>query len=381
MGKRERKISRFIGRWITEQGAGTVEYVIVIFVAVVIGSGLLAFGNQVSGQVTKTGNNISSWFSKANGTGGTGGGNAGGGNSGTDSRIDELKEKDPADWTLDDQKAVAEDIGKKGNSSELYAKAKDAMDAGTTWSITLTDGQTLTYRIIGINHDDLADGSGKAGLTFLTTSFGIRSRMNATETNVGGWERSELRAKMNSGEIWNLMPSDFQSKVKSVRKLTNNVGNSDENAAVTATTDKLFLLSYSEIVPISYWVDEFPWTSSEGTQYEAFKGKVTENFSIMLVCRLAMVGGSVRCIWISLRTSSLSAATAIRQPAATRWTRLASPRLLLLIIPVSFQPRLKSGAFSHQSAWYCGIILLHQKDRRTKGESDIDVRVRAGDLR
>lgn len=40
MGKRERKISRFIGRWITEQGAGTVEYVIVVLVAIVIGSGL-----------------------------------------------------------------------------------------------------------------------------------------------------------------------------------------------------------------------------------------------------------------------------------------------------------------------------------------------------
>ena len=50
-------------------------------------------------------------------------------------------------------------------------------------------------------------------------------------------------------------------------------------------------------------------------------------------------------------------------------------RFLLLTIPVSFQPRPESGAFSHQSAWYCGIILLHQKDRRTKGESDTDVRV------
>lgn len=78
MGKRERKISKFTGRWITEQGAGTVEYVIVVLVAIVIGAGLLAFGNQVSGQVTKTGGSISSWFSKANGTGGTGDGNAGG---------------------------------------------------------------------------------------------------------------------------------------------------------------------------------------------------------------------------------------------------------------------------------------------------------------
>ena len=105
--------------------------------------------------------------------------------------------------------------------------------------------------------------------------------MNATNTNAGGWERSELRRKMNSGEIWNLMPSDFQSKVKPVRKLTNNVGDGDanKNAAVTATSDKLFPLSYSEIVPASYWADEYPWTASEGTQYEAFKGKVTNNYS------------------------------------------------------------------------------------------------------
>lgn len=81
--------------------------------AIVIGSGLLAFGNQVSGQVSKTGDSILSWFSKANGTGGTGGGNAGGEGGGADSRVNELKEKDPADWTLDDQKAVAEDIGKR----------------------------------------------------------------------------------------------------------------------------------------------------------------------------------------------------------------------------------------------------------------------------
>lgn len=113
MGKRERKISKFTGRWITEQGAGTVEYVIVVLVAIVIGAGLLAFGNQVSGQVTKTGGSISSWFSKANGTGGTGGGNAGGGGGGTDSRIEELKEKDPADWTLDDQKAGPRTSGKR----------------------------------------------------------------------------------------------------------------------------------------------------------------------------------------------------------------------------------------------------------------------------
>ena len=187
--------------------------------------------------------------------------------------------KDAKDWTLDEQKAAATDIAKNGTSSVVYAKAKAAMEAGTKFSAKLTNGKTLEYRIIGINHDDLADGSGKAGLTFLTTSTTISSRMNATNTNVGGWEKSELRQKMNSGEIWNLMPSDLQSKVKAVTKLTNNVVGIDKNAAVTATSDKLFLLSYSEIVPTSYWASSYPWTSSEGTQYEAFKGRVTNNYS------------------------------------------------------------------------------------------------------
>ncbi|MGO5382717.1 DUF6273 domain-containing protein [Collinsella sp. LCP19S3_B7] len=192
-----------------------------------------------------------------------------------------VAQKEAKDWTLDEQKAAATDIARNGTSSVVYAKAEAAMKARTNWSVKLTNGKTLTYRIIGINHDDLADGSGKAGLTFLTTSTNISSRMNATDTNAGGWEKSELRAKINSGEIWNLMPSDFQSKVKPVRKLTNNVGGDSANkdAAVATTVDKLFLLSYSEIVPTSYWAESDPWTSSEGTQYEAFKGNVTNNYS------------------------------------------------------------------------------------------------------
>lgn len=186
--------------------------------------------------------------------------------------------KDAANWTLDDQQAVAEDISAKGEASPAFVKAKSAMDAGTKFSMTLTDGETLEYRIIGINHDDLADGSGKAGLTFLTISRipNLRSYMNATDTNAGGWKRSELRAKMNEGEIWDLMPFDFRSKVKAVRKLTNNVGGGDANkdAAVTATSDKLFLLSASEICSTDETAtSDYSWISKEGSQYEVFKPK------------------------------------------------------------------------------------------------------------
>ena len=206
MGKRERKISKFTGRWITEQGAGTVEYVIVVLVAIVIGAGLLAFGNQVSGQVTKTGDSISSWFSKANGTGGTGGGNAGGGNSGTDSRIDELKEKNPADWTLDDQKAVAEDIGKKGNSSELYA-------------ITIHKSQGLTFDRCTVHTKTFAAGQLYVGLSRCSNIEGLtifpkmeKNRLHASREVIDFYARMEKKA--SEGTVQLECPQRFSEQVK-----------------------------------------------------------------------------------------------------------------------------------------------------------------------
>ena len=258
-------------------GQGIIEYVLII---VVIGLVIVFAGPGVAGAIRNQFNLVGNTVN--NGTvGGVEGGASGGGSAGTDSAtVQAAIAKDAKDWTLEEQKAVAEDIAAKGEASSAFAKAEAAMNAGTKFTMKLTDGQTLEYKIIGINHDDLADGSGKAGLTFLATSTGIKSRVNATNTNAGGWEKSELRAKMNSGEIWNLMPSDFQSKEKPVRKLTNNVDGTDKNAAVTATLDKLFMLSYSEIVETPYngW-SGYSWIGNEGTQYEAFKGKVTANYN------------------------------------------------------------------------------------------------------
>ena len=82
-----------------EAGGDTVEYIIVISAVVVIGGGLMGFGNQVSGQVTKTGNSISSWFGKANdagdnasgGNGAGGGNNASGGNKGDENSGSQLQ--------------------------------------------------------------------------------------------------------------------------------------------------------------------------------------------------------------------------------------------------------------------------------------------------
>lgn len=260
-------------------GQGIIEYVLII---AVIGLVIVFAGPGVAGAIRNQFNLVGNTLNSGISGGVEGGGASGGGSTGADSAtVQAAIAKDAKDWTLDEQEAVAEDISAKGEASPAYAKAKAAMDAGTKFSVKLTNGKTLEYRIIGIDHDDLADGSGKAGLTFVTKNEAIgKYLMNADNTAVGGWEKCELRAKMNSGEIWNLMPSDFQSKVKPVRKLTNNVDGTDKNAAVTATTDKLFLLSYSEIVETpqsSYGWSEYPWIGKEGTQYEAFRDKDINN--------------------------------------------------------------------------------------------------------
>lgn len=170
--------------------------------------------------------------------------------------------KDAKDWTLEEQKVESDDIAKNGTSSVVYAKAKAAMDAGKTWSVKLTDGKTMHYRIIGIHHDNYADGSGRVGLTFQTTNSAFGTwEMNATDTNAGGWEKSELREKMNSGEVWHLLPSDFRSKLRAVSKLTNNADGMGGTPSRTA--DRLFLLSSTEI-----WGD----VDSDGSQYELYAG-------------------------------------------------------------------------------------------------------------
>ena len=180
--------------------------------------------------------------------------------------------KEAKDWTLDEQKAAATDISKNGTSSVVYAKAKAAMDAGTKWTVKLTNGKTLEYRIVGINHDNLADGSGKAGLTFESTNTVLGTqRMNATHTNVGGWEKSELRGRLNTGDLWSLLSTELQSKVKPVTKMTDNKGGGKAGTP-SATTDKVFLLSATEV---------YGDVQSDGTQYGYYqsKGVMTSSYS------------------------------------------------------------------------------------------------------
>ena len=244
------------------RGQSIIEYVLII---AVIGLVIVFAGPGVAGAIRNQFNLVGNTVNNGTTGGVESGGASGGGSAGADSAtVQAAVAKDAKDWTLEEQKAVAEDIAKDGTASPAYAKAKAAMDAGTKFSVKLTDGKTLEYRIVGIDHDDLADGSGKAGLTFEVTNDVMgEQRMNATMTNAGGWEKSELRGRLNSGDLWSLLPSELQSKAKPVTKMTDNRGGGSAGA-LSATTDKVFLLSLTEV---------YGDIQSEGTQYEYYKSK------------------------------------------------------------------------------------------------------------
>ena len=228
------------------RGQGIIEYVLII---AIIGLVIVFAGPGVSGAIRNQFNQVTNTVNS--GTAGTEGGSAsGGGDTGTTSAtVQAAIAKDAKDWTLDEQKAVAEDIAAKGEASPAYAKAEAAMKAKTNWSLKLTNGETMNYQIIGINHDDLADGSGKAGLTFWahgSKSFDFKpdtcaANHNPLRDNIGGWEKSELRQRLNSGDLWNLFPMGLRERIKAVKKET------VENNTKIITVDKMPITGNTEI--------------------------------------------------------------------------------------------------------------------------------------
>ena len=280
-------------RGILLRGQSIIEYVLII---AVIGLVIVFAGPGVAGAIRNQFNLVGNTVNNGTSAGSEGGGATGGGSTGADSAtVQAAVAKDAKDWTLEEQKAVAEDIAAKGEASPAFAKAKAAMDAGTRWSIKLTDGSTMGYRIVGINHDDLADGSGKAGLTFEATDP-VHGYRFSNVTNTGGWKDSINRQEMNSGRGWNLIPSALQEKIKTVNKVTDNCGN-EKPGNPTVTNDKMFLLSVTEV---------YGDLKSDGTQYEYYrdKGVTKDNCSGAALnwgnsprATRSVVSTSWRCYW------------------------------------------------------------------------------------
>lgn len=138
----------------------------------------------------------------------------------------------------------------------------------STWAVgnsktMLIGGTNYQIDIIGKNHDDYADGSGKAPLTFqMHHCYNTKYRMNSSNTNSGGWNSCEMRTS-RMASILAQMPQEAQSAVREVKKLTGAGGGS---RSIVTSNDKLFLLSEIEIDGSATYS-----ASGEGSRYAYYQ--------------------------------------------------------------------------------------------------------------
>ena len=151
------------------------------------------------------------------------------------------------------------------NTWEQIIAACHNNEVPDTWKVAdqkpmTIDGSDYLIDIIGKNHDDYADGSGKAPMTFqLHDCYKLKKAMYNTTTNSKGWSRCDMR-ETNLPIILKQMPTEVQSGIREVNKLTS------ERRTIVTTADKLFLLSEIEI----FGSDENSG-KGEGTQYNYYK--------------------------------------------------------------------------------------------------------------
>lgn len=127
----------------------------------------------------------------------------------------------------------------------------------------LINGAEYQIDIIGKNHDDYAYGSGKAPLTFqLHDCYGELKAMNNAYPSDVGWTNCDMR-QTYLPTIFTNMPSEVQSGIREVKKLTAVNNQSD---VINVTTDNLFLLSEIEI----FGSAKFSGVG-EGTQYAYYR--------------------------------------------------------------------------------------------------------------
>lgn len=168
---------------------------------------------------------------------------------------------------------------------------------GDEKTISLTTGEQVTLVILGFDHDDLT-GGGKAGMTIgMKNLLATTYRMNATATNEGGWDESEMRTS-TMATLLSQLPSDLQGVIKQVNKKATAGGAS---TSITTSADKLWLLAEVEVdgtTSAGY--------ADEGEQYEYWKTVKDGTVAADRIKYLSNGSGSAHIWWLRSPYVSIS---------------------------------------------------------------------------
>lgn len=177
---------------------------------------------------------------------------------------------------------------------------------GDEKTISLTTGEQVTLVILGFDHDDLTSG-GKAGMTIgMKNLLATTYRMNATGTNAGGWDESEMRTS-TMATLLSQLPSDLQGVIKQVNKKATA---GSQSTSITTSADKLWLLAEVEVdgtTSAGY--------ADEGEQYEYWKTVKDGTVAADRIKYLSNGSGSASYWW--LRSPNVSGSTYFRYFSST----------------------------------------------------------------
>ena len=180
--------------------------------------------------------------------------------------------------------------------------ASDYFVVGDEKTITLSTDEQVTLVILGFNHDDLSDSSGKAGITIgMKNLLATTYRMNASNTNAGGWDESEMRTS-TMATLLSQLPSDLQSVIKQVNKKATA---GSQSTSIITSADKLWLLAEVEVdgtTSAGY--------TDEGEQYEYWKTVKDGTVAGNRIKYLSNGSGSAYFWW--MRSPYVSLATSFR---------------------------------------------------------------------
>lgn len=138
-----------------------------------------------------------------------------------------------------------------------------------TKSLDLANGVSVPMAVAGFRHDARSDGAGVAGISLVARGSVGTEPMNSLAQTSPGWEGSTLRAWVNEGLLAQF-PAELSDLLVAVNKVTNPAPGSGLTEQ-TVTSDRVWLLSYSEIVgEIGQGSRRFGVYRSEGEQYQLF---------------------------------------------------------------------------------------------------------------
>lgn len=172
------------------------------------------------------------------------------------------------DYTWDQLQEISLKIKAAETRSEAreIAKRYHLLDADghipypCTKRVTLTNGLKVGAQLVGIRHDELLDGTGRAGLTFMFDA-GIAERDAAAEPPSAGWADCELRAL-----------------IKAVKKTSNNVGVARSASCLSELPATLWLPAMVELCgtqPPDSFAKDYHYLADiyngEGKEYQLFR--------------------------------------------------------------------------------------------------------------